>query len=509
MSSNPEIPKLSSLGNLLRSSVRQSSIYFLGTAGVSLIQFLLIPVYARIFEPAEYGVLSLSLLLISVSAAIFGNWLSNCVTRFLPYYQRTDETHLFYSTLVLSLILSVIVFLLLAIPASLVLRGFIDVNHREVIPLIVVLVPLNVMFQLFLSILRIKLQSRKFVAYNLAFYLVGYTLGVMLAVFLHLGIAGILLGQTIVLAILAVIMFRGTIPRPVKVSLKASSIPVIREFALYGFPAAASTVGTWILSASDRYVIGFYRGTSEVGLYSMGYNIGNIILIMVQAFSLAMVPSLLITYESDNREMTPRLLSELTRVFFLVALPAAVGISVLAQPIIGLMTTEAYYTSSRVVPIIALGNFTYGLSSLAYIGLITAKKSHIMARNWFIAGALNILLNVILVPHFGYTIAAVNFFVSNIVLLLLNITSANKYLKWTVMPKTVLNICLASFIMAGVVFVVIKSSDSHVIKCVAGVIAGIMAYSAMLLVLKEFSRGEILEITSLVKRIIFWSRRTK
>jgi O-antigen/teichoic acid export membrane protein len=241
----------------------------------------------------------------------------------------------------------------------------------------------------------------------------------------------------------------------------------------------------------------------------MGHNVGDIILLLAQAFTLAVVPSLMLTYESDHRDVTSQLLRGLTRIFFLIGLPAVAGLAVLARPIMGLLTTEPYFPASRVVALIALGNFVYGLSLLSYTGLQTAMKSHIMARNWFVAGALNILLNVIFIPRFGYFAAAVINLVAYIALLILNIQSSNRYLKWEVIPRTVFNVCVASLIMAGVIVLLIQVLHSDIIKCIFGVLAGIIVYITMLLLLREFTQGEILEVKSKLNIVISRIKRSE
>jgi O-antigen/teichoic acid export membrane protein len=507
MASDTHSPEHSPLGGLLRSAIRQSSTYFIGIIGVSLIQFVLIPIYTRIFNPTEYGILNLALLLVSIGTIIFGNWIATCVTRFLPYYQRIDKTPIFYSSLLLSLILSLIVFFFLTIPAFFFLRGYVDVGYQKVLHFVIALIPFSVVFQVSLSILRIKQQSKQYVIYNLTFASVGATLGVLLAVFLKLGSSGILLGQIIIVSFLGMVMFKGSFLSVANVGYRASSSSVIRQFALYGFPAAASTIGTWLLSGSDRYVIGYFKGTADVGLYSMSHNVGDIILLITNAFTLAVVPALMLAWESENREATSYLLSQFTRIFFLVGLPAVGGISILARPIFGLLTTESYYSASGVVPLIALGNFTYGLCLLSYTGLQTAMKSNIMARNWIIAGVINIVLNVILVPRFGYGAAAFTCLMSYVALLFLNVKSANKYLKWALIPRTILHSCLASLIMVGVIILLVNIVHSDVIKCIIGIVAGIIVYFTMLFILREFTRAEILEIKSMFNILVSWVQR--
>jgi hypothetical protein len=92
-------------------------------------------------------------------------------------------------------------------------------------------------------------------------------------------------------------------------------------------------------------------------------------------------------------------------------------------------------------------------------------------------------------------------------LLILNIKSSSKYLKWVVIPRSVTNIGAASLVMGGLVFLVNHFCDSAVVACIVGVVVGITVYTGMLLVLREFSRGEILQVTGFVKSKWPWGRR--
>jgi O-antigen/teichoic acid export membrane protein len=354
----------------------------------------------------------------------------------------------------------------------------------------------------------VRQEAKWYIAAQLGFTIIALVIGVPMAVYLGLGAAGILWGQVIILFVLGVIMLRGLFLTGSRVSREATSLPNVKEFALYGLPTMVAVIGVWIMTSADRYVIEYFRNTAEVGLYSMGFAIGNIIAMLVDAFILAAVPILMLTYESDDREITSRLLSQLTRIFILIALPATVGLSVLAGPIIRLLATEPYYPAIIVIPFIALTGFTLGLALLSHIGLLTAKKTPIMTRNWSVAAALNILLNILFIPKFGFVAAAATTLVSHIVLLILNMTSASKYLRWVVMPRSALNSALASIVMGGAIFLVIHISSSAIVNCILGLIAGVIVYFGILVLLKEFSKEGISQMIGLVKDKLPWVRRS-
>ena len=112
------------LTSLLRNVVQQGSIYLIGMVAVALAAVAVLPIYARIFTPAQYGLLSLATLLVSIGATATGHWLNSCITRFLPYYQRIHRTDTLYSTILLSTLLSLAGFFLLGVPAYFLFRVF-------------------------------------------------------------------------------------------------------------------------------------------------------------------------------------------------------------------------------------------------------------------------------------------------------------------------------------------------------------------------------------------------
>jgi O-antigen/teichoic acid export membrane protein len=181
---------------------------------------------------------------------------------------------------------------------------------------------------------------------------------------------------------------------------------------------------------------------------------------------------------------------------------------VLANPIIRLFTTEPYYSAWPVIPFVAFGSFLYGLSLISAVGLHTSKKTHIIARNWLIAATLNIVLNIIFIPVFGYIAAAVTTLVSYSVLFVINIMSSKKYLRWSVLPRSVGNSIIASVLMGGAVFLIIQISSSVVVNIISSVVIGIVIYTGGLFLLKEISKEEIKQIKALLKFKYPWSRRS-
>jgi O-antigen/teichoic acid export membrane protein len=91
-------------------------------------------------------------------------------------------------------------------------------------------------------------------------------------------------------------------------------------------------------------------------------------------------------------------------VFF--SLYLSLGLSVLAEDVIRLLGTPAYYEAYRVVPLLALSYVFYGMYFVASGGVQLAKRTHYLAYVAGGAALLQIALNFWLIPRFDMLGAA-------------------------------------------------------------------------------------------------------
>ena len=84
----------------------------------------------------------------------------------------------------------------------------------------------------------------------------------------------------------------------------------------------------------------------------------------------------------------------------------ALALGVLAPWLVQLLTTEAFYSAERVVAPLAFAAAAFGAYIVVVIGIGRARRTR---SNWIITGvaaALNVVLNLTLIPEFGMMGAA-------------------------------------------------------------------------------------------------------
>ncbi len=158
----------------------------------------------------------------------------------------------------------------------------------------------------------------------------------------------------------------------------------------------------FVLSGSDRIMIGFLQDESSVAIYSLGYSISNIILIFWNPINSSVVPY--IHKCIDNNDSLA-----LARCFYIVLVIVGVlcmSVSLLAPEVVSVLGSHLYKDACYVIPPVIVGTFFIIFYSLtANIEFLYGKTPRI-ALMTIIAALTNIILNIIFIPKFGYVAAA-------------------------------------------------------------------------------------------------------
>ena len=119
-----------------------------------------------------------------------------------------------------------------------------------------------------------------------------------------------------------------------------------------------------------------------------------------------------------------------------------------------------------------------------------------------VCAALNLGLNFLLIPKYGYIAAATTTFIAFALDLLIKIVISRHFLIWQFPFKSLGKTAIASTIMGIVVYYLGNNlTTSNLINLIVGICVGVIVYSAMLLLFHELQPEEIREIRVLALRI--------
>jgi O-antigen/teichoic acid export membrane protein len=188
--------------------------------------------------------------------------------------------------------------------------------------------------------------------------------------------------------------------------LNAGGVFFNRQHWHYGLaisiPLMGHVLSTQVLSRADQILIQNIVGETETGIYSLAYRIGEIPSLLLLAFG-SVWGVWFFDRMKNNEYEAVREKSVLYALGFSIAV---LGCMIIGPFLLQITTPPEYWSARRLVPVIMAGVYWMMLYSLFGVAEQYDKKMQYLAVATAIAAVFNIVTNILLLPHFGYQIAA-------------------------------------------------------------------------------------------------------
>lgn len=172
----------------------------------------------------------------------------------------------------------------------------------------------------------------------------------------------------------------------------------------YSKPMIANSVAWWINNTSDRYVVIFFCGLAENGIYSVASKIPSILNIFQSIFSQAWTLSAVKDFDPEDKN---GFFSNTYRAYNCLMVLICSALIVADKVLASFLYAKDFYVAWRYVPWLTIAIVFGSLSG--YIGgfFSAVKNSKIFAQSTVVGAVSNIILNLILTPILGALGAAI------------------------------------------------------------------------------------------------------
>jgi O-antigen/teichoic acid export membrane protein len=490
---------------MLKRFVRDMLKYMPSLFLPALTAFITTPILTRLFPPAEYGnwalALSVSSFLVGLAVSGFGS----AVIRYYPAYKTKSTLNVFFPTLVVSAGLAITVVAVVSALIPLLFKKYIPRALYPLLPLVIMIFIAQSIYSVFLSFVRAQGRSGSFTSFQLLMNYGSLGIGLLFVVGFGFRVEGLLWGSLVILVLMLPFLIFRTI-KGVDIHPQKFHLSDALQIWQYAWPLTLASVAMWGLRVSDLFIINLFRPARDVGLYSVSYSISaKSIELLVSLSLLSMSPLIYSTWESRGREATEETVTKFTRVYLILCLPAAVGLSVLAFPFVSLLTSPDYHEGSKIVVFVVFSSFVWGLSDYAMLGLALKKQARRLGANVFIASCIHVGLQLLLVPRFGYKASAISTLVGYSVLLTLHILASRPHLTWRFPFNTLSKVMVASAVMALVAWGIYNLSGagnkSSPLFLFLSIVVAVPIYLAGLWFLGEVKKEEKFAVMNLFYKL--------
>lgn len=185
------------------------------------------------------------------------------------------------------------------------------------------------------------------------------------------------------------------------------------KYALaFGIPLMPHALSTFLLSLSDRVIVSHFAGYANTGLYSLAYDVGAITGTAATALNQAWLPQFLDLRKAGNTAQIAALSRTVSIAFTAICCLALL----MARELMFLLGGESFRVALPVVPVVIMAQAAMFLATFYANYAFYRKRTGLISLATLTAALINVALNIWLVPLYGYAAAAWTTWISYVLL---------------------------------------------------------------------------------------------
>lgn len=393
--------------------MKSASIYTGSNILTSAIPFLLLPILTRVLSPADYGIVAMFGIMVSIFAAFTGLNTHGAISiRF--FEQERIYLPQYVASCLLILLLSTSVVLLCTYLFKGVLASLSSVPE-EWLMIAVLVAAMQFVVLVRLSLWQVSKQAWKYGAMQVGQS--GLNSGLSLWFILVVGLAwegrtlAIVIASPIVLIIAFTSLWRDGLIR------SSINLKYIKDALRFGVPLIPHTLGALLIAAIDRIMVTNLLDVSQTGVFTVALQIGMVLSLLTGAFNQAYAPWLFKHLKSRDGAQKIQIV-RYTYLYFVVVGCIALTLGQLAPVILSVLVGKDFRAGASIVITVAagfaFGGMYYMVTNYIFFAGATARLAFITLTS----GVINVVITYLLISKHGLAGAGYGFMISQAVLFL-------------------------------------------------------------------------------------------
>ncbi|TSC75456.1 MAG: Polysaccharide biosynthesis protein [Parcubacteria group bacterium Gr01-1014_30] len=457
-------------------STRQTifkNTFWLGLAeGFGKLSKLVLLIYvAKILGATEYGKFSFALAFVGLFGVVASLGLSRIVVRELASGQEKEKE--ISSLLFLRILLSLVAL-------ALILSGSFFVTQEPLIRKVIWILGLYFLLDTFASFLNFFFQARQKMEYESwtrilrALALTGLGLFVIFSFPSLVNLSYAYLAASLIALILVLIFFH------IKVAALSLSFnkSIWRDYLAMSWPLALSAFFAMVYGQIDSVIMGYLNQLTQTGWYNAAYRVVGGVLIPIGLVSTSFYPALSRAFK-ESREKLQKIWNYQSELMLFLALPMTVGGIILAPKIIDFIYDQTYVSSVLAFQIlIVMAGIAFLQSPFSSMLLIFNQQTKFLWSG-LLGAAVNIGLNLFLIPRYSLYGAALAAVITAAVVLFLYVWLTLRFTSARIFNLRFLGTGLLAALSTLIMYFVITIPGVYNLNVVFSIIIGALIYFAV------------------------------
>lgn len=381
--------------------LKNTLLLTIGNIGSRIITLILVPLYTKWLMPSEYGNYDLINAILTFLVPILTLQVEQSIFRYINIKKHNKKE-----------IFTVAVEIVIITIALMMVTTFFLINKIKIYKTLLALVAIQCIYTLLKEYLRGEGKLLFYTVINMLNAVVILFTNILFLGILKLSIDGILKSYIIsyVFCSFLVILFERPFTFKISTIKRKSIIKLLLSFSI---PLIPNTISFWIINLSDRFMINYYIGSYENGLYAVACKLPTLITTFYGAFVLAWQQEVIKLLEEKEIQQIGKIFVKLINFIF----PFVFVVTAALPFIYRLFINDRYFSSIKLVPILLIGTVMLAISQFINGILIADLRTYNIGISTTIAALVNIIINFFFLERYGIIVAAFSTFLSYMILL--------------------------------------------------------------------------------------------
>ncbi|MBC8266184.1 MAG: oligosaccharide flippase family protein [Flavobacteriales bacterium] len=404
--------------NPLKQLAGQTAIYGLSSIVGRLLNYLLVPLYTRYFIPAEYGVVTELYAYVAFLVIVLTYGLE---TAFFRFSQKQYDKKLVYSTSLISLIISSILFVVLMFFSQQPIANWLEYpQNPEYVIWFALIIGMDAISSISFAKLREQRQAARFALVRLVNIFINIGLNLFFIIYCPyaldnnlpttdfvnsvydpaVGVGYIFIANLFASIVTILMLF----PEMIKSSWKFNSI-LWKKMMIYALPLLIAGLAGMTNETIDRILLKqlLPEGVdkmAEIGVYGAFYKISIIMILFIQTFRFAAEPFF---FSQEKQHNSRKIYADVLKYFTILA--SLIFLSVMLYlDVVKHFVGSSFHSKNgiEIVPILLMANLFLGIYYNLSIWYKLTEKTVYGAMLAFFGALITLGLNFILIPKIGF-----------------------------------------------------------------------------------------------------------
>ena len=244
----------------------------------------------------------------------------------------------------------------------------------------------------------------------------------------------------------------------------------------------------------NTIMLGFMTDDRSVGLFTSGMKLTHILVVIITSLSTVMLPRCSHLLGEGKIDEFNDIICKSYHLMMFSSIPVTLGIMLMARPVIICFCGAEYVDAIPVIIYTAPTIVFIAMTQVIVIQILYPYgKENLVIYSTLAAASLNIILNILLIPPFAETGAAISTLIAEFSVLVVQVRLGKEYIPFRILDHRIGTYLMASIVMSIGIFLCLPLSNVWW-QFLSGTTVGLCVYFTTLYVKKDIVLLNVLDL---------------